>query len=41
MRHSGARAQPESPETRNTGLRQLGNDRGSWVPGLVLQTIPE
>jgi hippurate hydrolase len=39
--HSGARAQPASPESTNTGLRHLGNGQCSWVPGMALWAIPE
>jgi hypothetical protein len=40
-RHSGAWAQPASPEPMNTDPWELGDGRCSWFPVLPLWGIPE
>ena len=39
--HSGARAEPASPEPMNTGRTCFRKDQYSWLPGLPLRGIPE
>ena len=39
--HSGARALPASPESKNTALRNQWLGGCPWVPGLAPRAIPE